>query len=217
MELYLDTANLAQIKEMVELGVISGVTTNPTLVAAEKNANYEKVIKEICVVVSGPVSVEVTEEDAVSMERQAIEFSKWSSNIVVKMPITYNGLRAMHSATKQGAKINATLCFSINQALLAVKAGATYVSPFVGRLDDIGQNGMALVYDLVNIFEHYGFGTKVIAASIRHPMHVEQAAKLGAHIATVPYAILKQMIQHPLTDSGLAKFLSDWRDVANKK
>jgi transaldolase len=217
MRIFLDTANIDQIKKGAKLGIVSGVTTNPTLVSREKTADYEATVKEICSIISGPVSVEVLAENAQAMKGQARTMSKWAPNVVIKIPATAEGLEAISVLSKEKIKINMTLCFSVNQALLGALAGATYVSPFVGRLDDAGHNGMEVVKDIVSVFAHYKFPTEVIAASIRHPEHCVAAAKAGAHIATVPYSVLMQMINHPLTDVGVARFLSDWQAVSKGK
>ena len=214
MRIFLDTANLDQIKQAVKLGVISGVTTNPSLVSKEGVKNYEASIKEICAVVPGPISTEVVVEGVESMIEQARQISAWASNIVIKIPATAEGLEVTSVLSKEGIKVNFTLCFSLNQALLGALAGAAYVSPFVGRLDDAGHNGMEIVADIVMVYEQYQLPTEVIAASIRHPQHCVDAAKAGAHIATVPYNVLMQMILHPLTDIGLSRFLADWRRVS---
>jgi transaldolase len=217
MRIFLDTANIDQIKKGAKLGIVSGVTTNPTLVSKEKTADYEATVKEICSIISGPVSVEVLTGGVEAMIKQARTMSKWAPNVVIKIPATAEGLEATSVLSKEKIKINMTLCFSVNQALLGALAGATYVSPFVGRLDDAGHNGMEVVKDIVSVFAHYKFPTEVIAASIRHPEHCVAAAKAGAHIATVPYSVLMQMIQHPLTDVGVARFLSDWQAVSKGK
>jgi transaldolase len=205
------------IKKGAKLGIVSGVTTNPTLVSKEKTADYEATVKEICSIISGPVSVEVLTGGVEAMIKQARTMSKWAPNVVIKIPATAEGLEATSVLSKEKIKINMTLCFSVNQALLGALAGATYVSPFVGRLDDAGHNGMEVVKDIVSVFAHYKFPTEVIAASIRHPEHCVAAAKAGAHIATVPYSVLMQMINHPLTDVGVARFLSDWQAVSKGK
>jgi transaldolase len=214
MRIFLDTANIEQIKQGVRLGIISGVTTNPTLMAKEAPFDYQKAIQEICAIVPGPVSTEVLVEDAAPMIEQARQISSWAPNIAVKIPATAAGLEATSVLAREGIKINFTLCFSLNQALLGALAGATYVSPFVGRLDDIGHDGMQLVKDIVDVFKYYQLPTQVIAASIRHPQHCVAAAKAGAHIATVPYSVLMQMIQHPLTDIGITRFFDDWKRVS---
>jgi len=217
MRIFLDTANIDQIRKGAKLGIVSGVTTNPTLVSKEKTADYEATVKEICSIISGPVSVEVLAENAESMIEEAHLKASWAPNVNIKIPATAEGLRAIKALSQENIKVNMTLCFSVNQALLGALAGATYVSPFVGRLDDAGHNGMEVVKDIVSVFAHYKFSTEVIAASIRHPEHCVAAAKAGAHIATVPYSVLMQMIQHPLTDVGVARFLSDWRAVSKGK
>ena len=214
MRIFLDTANVDQIRQAAKLGVVSGVTTNPTLVSKEAVADYQAVVKEICSIISGPVSAEVLVEEIELMIEQARQISTWAPNIVIKIPATAGGLEATSVLAREGIKVNFTLTFSVNQALLGALAGATYVSPFVGRLDDIGHDGMQLVRDIVDVFKHYELPTQVIAASIRHPQHCVVAAKAGAHIATVPYGVLMQMIHHPLTDIGISRFLSDWQRVS---
>jgi len=214
MRIFLDTANIDQIRQAAKLGIISGVTTNPTLVSKERTANYEATVKEICSIIPGPVSVEVLVEGVKPMIEQAKLISSWAPNIVIKIPATPDGLEVTSALAKENIKVNFTLCFSLNQALLGALAGATYVSPFVGRLDDAGHNGMEVVKDIVDVFAHYKLSTEVIAASIRHPQHCVAAAKAGAHIATIPYNVLMQMIQHPLTDAGVARFLSDGQGVS---
>lgn len=216
MQIFLDTANIEQIRQAARLGVISGVTTNPSLVSQEGRADYEVVVKEICSIIPGPVSVEVLVEKTKDMIEQAQKIAAWAPNVVVKIPATAAGLEATSTLTKKKVKVNMTLCFSLNQAILGALAGAAFVSPFVGRLDDIGQDGMEVVRDIVAVFEYYEFDTQVIAASIRHPEHCLAAAKAGAHIATVPYKVLMQMIQHPLTDIGVARFLGDWQRLSGK-
>jgi transaldolase len=213
MRLFLDTANMEQIRHGVRLGVISGVTTNPSLVSQEGKVDYKKLVKEICSIVPGPVSTEVLSQDASGMVAEAREISRWADNIVVKIPASLEGVEATSQLARHNIKVNFTLCFSLNQALLGMAAGATYISPFVGRLDDIGEDGMQVVADIVDVLSYYGSPTQVIAASIRHAQHCLAAAKAGAHIATVPYRILLQMIQHPLTDIGIKRFLDDWREV----
>ena len=214
MRIFLDTANIDQIRQAAKLGIISGVTTNPSLMSKEAPSDYQAAIKEICSVIPGPVSAEVVVEEAESMIKQARQISTWASNIAVKIPATTDGLEVTSALARDGIKVNFTLCFSLNQALLGALAGATYVSPFVGRLDDIGHDGMQLVKDIVDVFKYYELSTQVIAASIRHPQHCVAAAKAGAHIATIPYNVLIQMIHHPLTDTGVARFLSDWQRVS---
>ena len=214
MRIFLDTANIEEIKQAAKLGVISGITTNPSLISQAKATNYEAAIKEICSIIPGPVSTEVVVEGVPAMLKQAREIAKWAKNVVIKVPATTEGLEVTATLAKEGIKVNFTLCFSVNQALLAAEAGATYVSPFVGRLDDIGQDGMLLVKDIVDIYKNYKeIKTEVIAASIRHPEHCVRAAKIGAHIATLPYKVLLQMIQHPLTDAGNKRFLADFKSL----
>lgn len=210
MRLFLDTASVAEIRHAATIGVISGVTTNPSLMAREKGADFRATIEEICALVPGPVSAEVTTPNAEEMVAQGRELATWASNVIVKVPLNEAGLQATKKLSAAGIKVNVTLCFSTNQALLAASVDAAYVSPFVGRLDDVGQDGMPLVAEIVDIYRHYGIATEVIAASIRHPRHVVEAAKAGAHIATMPYKILLQMLKHPLTDAGLDAFMKDW-------
>ncbi len=212
MRLFIDTANVEEIREAASWGVVSGVTTNPSLVAKE-GKNFKDVVTEILGIVDGPVSVEAVSEKAEGMVKEAVEFAAWHKNIVVKIPMTEEGLKAVKILAAKGIKTNVTLVFSPNQALLAARAGATFVSPFVGRLDDISHEGMRLVKDIVDIFRLHGLKTQLIAASIRHPVHVAEAARLGADIATVPFAVLKAMFRHPLTDAGIKKFLEDWAKV----
>jgi len=216
MQIFLDTANIEQIRQGAKLGVISGVTTNPSLMYKEGLADYEAATKEICSIIPGPVSVEVTAENATQMLKQARTMAKWADNVVIKIPSTLSGLEVTSALAEDGIKVNMTLCFSLNQALLAAQAGAAFVSPFVGRLDDVGQDGMELVKDIVNVYDIYCYDTQVIAASIRHTQHCITAAKIGAHIATVPYNVLVQMIQHPLTDIGIARFMADWKSATQK-
>ncbi len=215
MRIFLDTANIENIKQAARLGIISGVTTNPSLLAKESTSDYETVTKKICAIVDGPVSVEVLSEDAEGMVKEARLKATWAPNVNIKIPVTADGLRATTMLRKENIRVNMTLCFSANQALLGALAGATYVSIFVGRLDDAGQDGMQVVDDTLAILDNYpDLDTEVIAASIRHPLHCTQAAMLGAHIATVPYPVLMQMIQHPMTDVGIKKFLADWKNVS---
>jgi transaldolase len=216
MRIFLDTANVAQIRHGVKLGVVTGVTTNPTLVAKEGIKDYKAVVKEICAIVPGPVSAEVVVEGTQAMLEQARDIATWADNVMVKIPSTTEGLEVISTLAKENIKVNMTLCFSVNQALLGALAGTTYVSPFVGRLDDVGHDGMALVGEIVEVFNKYGLTTEVLAASIRHPLHCVAAAKVGAHIATIPYKVLLQMMQHPLTDIGIAQFLADWQSVLGK-
>lgn len=212
MKIFLDTANIEEIRGAASLGVIDGVTTNPSLMAKE-SGNYRTALAEICDIVQGPVSAEVVADEAGEMIRQGREYAGISEHIVVKIPLLPEGMKAVRTLSAENIKTNVTLCFSANQGLLVAKAGATYVSPFVGRLDDIGHNGMDLVADLVEIYENYAMTTQVLAASIRHPQHVLQAAKIGADVATIPYKVLMQMFRHTLTDVGLAKFTADWDKV----
>ena len=209
MQLFLDTANLDEIKEAASWGVVAGVTTNPSLVAKEKK-DFKALVKEIASIVPGPISAEVLSDNAVDMIPEARELAKIASNIVVKIPMTREGLKAVKVLSKEGIKTNVTLVFSASQGLMASVAGATYISPFVGRMDDISNEGMDVVEDLVVILANYGLPTQVIAASIRHPMHVIEAARLSAHIATVPFKVLEQMLHHPLTDIGIKRFKDDW-------
>ena len=216
MKLFLDTADIEQIRQAMKLGVITGVTTNPSLLSKAGWTDYKSAIMEICSIVNGPVSAEVLSQETQSMIEEAREISSWSPHIVIKIPSTASGLEAISVLSKEKVKVNFTLCFSLNQALLGALAGATYVSPFVGRLDDIGQDGMELVAEIVKLFDHYNLPTQVIAASIRHPLHCVAAAKAGAHIATVPYSVLMQMVHHPLTTIGIARFLEDWQRVSSR-
>lgn len=216
MKLFIDTANIDEIREINEWGILSGVTTNPSLIAKEGRV-FRDVINEIVQIVDGPISAEVISLDAEGMVREARELAKIHKNIVIKIPITEEGLKAVHVLAAEGIKTNVTLIFSAAQALLAAKAGATYVSPFVGRLNDIAENGMSLISDIALIFENYGLATEIIAASIRGPQDVVDAAKYGAHIATVPYKVLRQMVKHPLTDNGIQRFLADWASVPSGK
>ena len=213
MKIFLDTANVSEIKEATSLGVIDGVTTNPTLMAKEKGSTLTEIVKEIVSIIDGPVSVEVVSIKADDMVEEAKKLHSMApSNIVIKVPICEEGLKAIKRLSKEGIKTNCTLVFSVNQGILAIKAGATYVSPFVGRIDDIGWEGMDVVRDLVVFIENYSFNTQVIASSIRHPLHVTYAAVLGAHVATIPFSVLQKMVKHPLTDSGIEKFLKDWEE-----
>lgn len=208
MKIFIDTASVLEIKEVVSLGLIDGVTTNPTLISRE-NRPAKDILKEICALVSGPVSAEVISLETEKMVSEAKELSKLANNIVIKIPLTKDGLKAVRLLAKEGIRTNMTLCFSPSQALLAAKAGADYISPFIGRLDDISQSGMALVADIKAIYNNYGFKTEIIVASVRNPMHVVDAAKIGADIATIPFAVIEQLIKHPLTDIGIQKFLDD--------
>ncbi|HEY0459635.1 MAG TPA: fructose-6-phosphate aldolase [Pyrinomonadaceae bacterium] len=211
MKFFIDTANLDEIREANEMGLIDGVTTNPTLVSKEGNVDFKEHIAKICEIVKGDVSAEVTSLDTEGMLREGRELAKIAPNVVVKCPLTLDGLKATRTFRDEGTKVNVTLCFSAAQALLAAKAGATYISPFIGRLDDIGQDGMQLIRDIVQIYDNYGYATEVLAASIRHPMHIVDAALAGSDVATIPFKVIQQLVKHPLTDKGLESFLSDWK------
>lgn len=212
MKIFVDTANIAEIREAHAMGILDGVTTNPSLLAKE-GGDPRETIKEICSIVDGPVSAEVISTDAEGMIEEAHQLKALGENIVVKIPVTAEGLKAVKKLSSEGLSINVTLIFSPSQALLAAKAGAKYVSPFVGRLDDKSEDGMELVSKIIKIFRNYNFGTQIIAASLRHPMHVVQAALLGADIATMPFSVLKKLFEHPLTDVGLKQFLDDWQKL----
>ncbi len=212
MQFFLDTANLEDIKKYFEWGALDGVTTNPSLIAKE-GVSLEKRIKEIAEVVDGPISTEVVSTDAAGMIEEARKFAKWHKNIVVKIPMIEEGVKALKILSAEGIKTNVTLVFSSGQAIIAAKNGATYLSPFVGRLDDISEDGMALIHEIVTIYKNYDYKTKVLAASIRHPRHVIESAQLGADVATIPPAIFEKLIKHPLTDKGLKAFLDDWEKV----
>ena len=218
MRLFLDTANIEHIRHGVKLGVITGVTTNPSLISKEGKVDYKKIVQEICAIVPGPVSTEVLSQDVAGMVSEAREIASWAKNVVVKIPATIEGVEATHQLSQEKIQVNFTLCFSVNQALLAALAGAAFVSPFVGRLDDIGENGMKLVKDIMDVYNIYSdtIKTELIAASIRHPHHCVEAALAGAPIATVPYQLLMQMIKHPLTDIGCSRFLEDWQKVMGR-
>jgi transaldolase len=212
MKFFIDTANIEEITKAKELGMLDGVTTNPTLVSKE-GRDFEELIKEICSIADGPVNAEVVSTDSEGMIDEARGLAKLADNIVVKIPLIKEGLKAVRTLTGDGIKTNVTLCFSAIQALMAAKAGAAYISPFVGRLDDISHKGMDLVEQILVIYENYGFDTEVIVASIRNPLHVVDAALMGADIATIPYKVMEQLIKHPLTDIGLEKFLADWKKM----
>jgi transaldolase len=212
MKLFIDTANLEEIKEAASMGVLDGVTTNPSLMAKE-SMPYRELLSEICKVVSGPVSAEVVALEADGMVKEAEDLAAIADNITIKIPSTKEGLKAIKKLSSKGIMTNATLCFSPMQALLVAKAGATFVSPFVGRLDDISHVGMDLIRQIVTIFENYSFETEVLVASVRNPLHVVDAALMGAHVATVPFKVIEQLMKHPLTDVGLKKFLADWEKV----
>ncbi|MCX7653111.1 MAG: fructose-6-phosphate aldolase [Fervidobacterium sp.] len=214
MRIFLDTANIDEIRQGVEWGVVDGVTTNPTLIAKE-GVDFEKRIKEICELVQGPVSAEVISSKWEEMVEEARKLSSIDEYVVVKIPMTPDGIRAVKVLSAEGIKTNVTLVFSANQALLAAKAGATYVSPFIGRIDDNGNDGLRLLEEIIQVYSNYGFETEIIAASIRHPMHVVEAAMIGVDIATVPFEVLKKMFLHPLTDVGIKRFLQDWEFYKN--
>lgn len=216
MKLFIDTANIEEIKEANELGIICGVTTNPSLIAKE-GRDFKTVIEEITSIVDGPISAEVISLEAKAMVEEAIPLAKMNKNIVIKIPMTKEGLKAVKILSSMGIRTNVTLIFSASQALLAARAGATYVSPFLGRVDDVNADGLSMISDIVSIFSAHEIETKIICASIRNPNHVTQAAKLGADIATVPYNVILQMIKHPLTDAGIEKFLKDWEAHTNKQ
>jgi transaldolase len=213
MKIFIDSANVDEIREAASLGLVDGVTTNPTLIA-RSGRNFEEVIKEICGLVDGPVSAEVTGLTADEMLEEGLKYAAWADNVIIKVPLTREGLKACKRLSSDGIGVNVTLCFSANQALLAAKAGATFISPFIGRLDDIGHDGMALISDIIEIYRQYpAIETEVLVASVRHPRHVTDAAKLGADVATIPAPVLDKMFKHPLTDNGLEKFLKDWESV----
>ncbi len=209
MKFFIDTANIEEIKKAVDMGMVDGVTTNPSLIARE-NKPFKKIIKDICKIVDGPISAEVIALDAEGMVREGRELASIHANIVIKIPMTTEGLKAVKKLAEEKIRTNVTLIFSASQALMAAKAGASYASPFVGRLDDISQNGMDLISDIMNIYDNYGYPTEVIVASIRNPIHVVDAALLGAHIATIPFKVIAQLARHPLTDLGMEQFLADW-------
>ncbi|HJU84438.1 MAG TPA: fructose-6-phosphate aldolase [Holophagaceae bacterium] len=211
MKFFIDTANIDEIKRINQLGILDGVTTNPSLIAKESGKAFEAIIEEICAIVDGPISAEVISLEAPGMIEEGRKLAKIHKNVVVKVPLTAEGLKAAHAFKGEGIKTNVTLCFSATQALMAAKAGATYVSPFVGRLDDINLDGMELIREIVAIFENYGLETQCLAASIRQPRHVTDAALAGAHVATIPTKVFDQMIKHPLTDKGIESFLADWK------
>jgi len=215
MKFFLDTANVKEIQEAASLGLLDGVTTNPSLVAKE-GRSFKEMLIEICKIVDGPVSAEVVSLEANAMVKEGKELAKIHKNIVVKVPLIAEGLKATKRMAAEGIKVNVTLCFSPTQALLAAKAGAWCVSPFIGRLDDISSNGMELIRQILTIYRNYDFKTQVLVASVRHPQHVVEAALAGGHICTMPFSIFQQMVKHPLTDSGLKKFLADWETQAKK-
>ena len=215
MKFFIDTANVKEIREAASFGVVDGVTTNPSLIAKE-GRDFKQVIAEICEIVDGPISAEAVSLEADKMVVEGLDLAKIHKNIVVKLPMTRDGLKATKVLADQGVRVNITLVFSASQALLAAKVGAAYVSPFVGRLDDISHYGMDLVEQIVTIFDNYGYPTEVIVASVRNPLHVVDAAMVGAHIATIPFSVIDQLVKHPLTDIGIEKFLSDWKKLEKK-
>ena len=216
MKFFLDTANLKEIREAAEFGFADGVTTNPTLVAKEGDVDFKQHVAAICEIVKGPVSAECTSEDTEGMLREGREYSQIAPNVVIKCPLTRAGLKATKQLSSEGIKVNVTLCFSAGQAILAAKAGASFISPFLGRVDDIGWNGLHLLREIVEIYRNYEWKTEVLAASLRHPLHVIEAARMGADIATMPYKVIDQLFNHPLTDKGQAQFLADWRKSGRK-
>lgn len=210
MKFFLDTANVEEIRSAVRLGVLSGVTTNPSLMAREGDVPFRDTIREICSLVDGPVSAEAVSLDVEGLLAEAREIATWAPNVVVKIPCTAAGIEAISVLAKENIHTNMTLCFSVNQALMGAQAGASFVSPFIGRIDDMGQDGMDVLGEIMDVYRNYDFSTQVMAASIRHPMHVVMAAKVGADVCTMPYKVLLQMIEHPLTTNGIARFLEDW-------
>ena len=217
MKFFLDTANLNEIREGAALGLADGVTTNPSLIAKEGGVDFKQHIAAICEIVQGPVSAEVTSQDVDGMLREGREYAKIAPNVVIKCPLTRDGLKATRKLADEGMRVNVTLCFSPAQAILAAKAGASFISPFLGRLDDIGENGLLLLQNIIEIYQNYPWKTEVLAASLRHPIHVIEAARMGADIATMPFKVIEQLLKHPLTDSGLAKFLADWETTQGAK
>jgi transaldolase len=213
MQFFIDTADVAEIKEAQSLGILDGVTTNPSLIK-KSGRPFADVAREICSLVDGPVSLEVTAVDCEGMLAEAKELAAYGDNVVIKLPLIPEGLKACKRLSDQGVKTNVTLCFSPAQALLAAKAGATYISPFVGRLDDIGQDGFEIIPEIRQIYDNYGFDTEILVASVRHPVHVMNSALAGADVATIPFKVFNQLVHHPLTDKGLEQFLKDWKDVA---
>lgn len=216
MKIFIDTANTDEIRQAHSWGVIDGVTTNPTLISKE-GRDFKEIVDEICSIIDGPISVEVLSMECDGMLKEARDLAKIHPNIVIKIPLIKEGLKAVKILSKEGVRCNVTLCFSPSQALLAAKAGATFISPFIGRLDDISHIGMDLVRDIRTIYDNYGFGTQIIVASIRHPLHVVEAALVGADIATIPFKVIEQLIAHPLTDIGIERFLKDWKKVPKSK
>ena len=216
MKFFIDTANLDEIREANELGLIDGVTTNPSLVAKEGDVDFKEHLKKICDMVKGDISAEVTALDTEGMLREGRDYAKVAPNVVIKVPLTLDGLKACRIFRAEDTKVNVTLCFSAAQALLAAKAGASYISPFIGRVDDTANDGMELIRQIVQIYDNYGFATEVLAASIRHPMHIVDCALAGADVATIPFKVIQQLVKHPLTDKGLEGFLSDWKKSGRK-
>lgn len=216
MKFFLDTANLDDIRNAAAFGFADGVTTNPTLISKEGNVDFKQHIAAICEIVQGPVSAEVTSQDMDGMVREGLEYSKIAPNVVIKCPLTKEGLKSTRHLADQGIRVNVTLCFSAAQAILAAKAGASFISPFLGRLDDIGENGLILLQDIIEIYRNYDWKTEVLAASLRHPIHVIEAARMGADIATMPFKVIDQLFNHPLTDKGQAQFLADWQKSGRK-
>ena len=216
MKFFLDTANLNEIREGAALGLADGVTTNPSLIAKEGGVDFKQHIAAICEIVQGPVSAEVTSQDVDGMLREGREYAKIAPNVVVKCPLTRDGLKATRKLADEGIRVNVTLCFSPAQAILAAKAGASFISPFLGRLDDIGENGLLLLQNIIEIYQNYPWKTEVLAASLRHPIHVIEAARMGADIATMPFKVIDQLFNHPLTDKGQAQFLADWAKSGRK-
>ncbi len=214
MKFFIDTANLNEIKAANEMGILDGVTTNPSLAAKEKR-QFKELLVDICKIVDGPVSAEVTATDTAGMLKEGHELAKIADNIVVKIPIIRDGVAAIKKLSSEGIKVNVTLCFSPTQALIAAKAGAAFISPFVGRLDDVSTSGMQLIEEIVTIYDNYGYDTEVLVASVRHPLHVVEAAMIGADIVTMPFNVIDKLLNHPLTDVGLKKFLEDWEKVKN--
>lgn len=211
MKFFIDTANLDEIHEANEMGLVDGVTTNPSLITKEGNVDFKEHIGRICAIVNGDVSAEVTALDLEGMLKEGREYAKIAKNVVIKCPMTVDGMKATRKLSDEGIPVNVTLCFSATQALIAAKAGAKYISPFIGRLDDISHDGMELIHQIVQIYDNYGFTTEVLAASIRSPMHIVNAALAGADVATIPFKVITQLIKHPLTDNGLEAFLADWK------
>src|ERR671919_421082 len=216
MKFFLDTANLKEIREAAEFGFADGVTTNPSLISKEGGVDFKQHIAAICEIVQGPVSAEVTSQDKEGMLREGLEYSKIAPNVVIKCPSTRDGLKATRHLTDEGIRVNVTLCFSAAQAILAAKAGAAFICPFIGCLDDIGENGLLLLQNIIEIYQNYSWKTEVLAASMRHPIHVIEAARMGADIATIPFKVIDQLFNHPLTDKGQAQFLADWAKSGRK-